>query len=41
MGPWEMLLMKFPRCKNLIMRDKITADNLKKKIFLQNILVIQ
>ncbi len=29
--PWEMFLMKSPRCKNLIMRDKITADNLTKK----------
>ena len=29
--PWEMFLMKSPRCKNLIMRDKITANNLNKK----------
>ncbi len=29
--PWEMFLMKSPRCKNLIMRDKITANNLYKK----------
>ncbi len=29
--PWEMFLMKSPRCKNLIMRDKITANNLKRK----------
>ncbi len=29
--PWEMFLMKSPRCKNLIMRDKITASNLNKK----------
>ena len=29
--PWEMFLMKSPRCKNLIMRDKITADNLNRK----------
>ena len=29
--PWEVFLMKSPRCKNLIMRDKITADNLTKK----------
>jgi uncharacterized protein (TIGR03492 family) len=28
---WEMFLMKSPRCKNLIMRDKITANNLNKK----------
>jgi len=24
--PWDMFLMKSPRCKNLIMRDKITAN---------------
>ena len=29
--PWEMFLMTSPRCKNLIMRDKITANNLKRK----------
>jgi uncharacterized protein (TIGR03492 family) len=29
--PWEIFLMKSPRCKNLIMRDKITADNLIQK----------
>jgi uncharacterized protein (TIGR03492 family) len=29
--PWEIILMKSPRCKNLIMRDKITANNLYKK----------
>ena len=29
--PWEMFLMTSPRCKNLIMRDKITANNLNKK----------
>ena len=29
--PWEMFLMKSPRCKNLIMRDKITANNLDRK----------
>jgi len=29
--PWEMFLMKSPRCKNIIMRDKITANNLNKK----------
>ncbi|WP_241434561.1 lipid-A-disaccharide synthase-related protein [Prochlorococcus marinus] len=29
--PWEMFLMSSPRCKNLIMRDKITAKNLKRK----------
>ncbi len=29
--PWEMFLMTSPRCKNLIMRDKITAHNLNKK----------
>ncbi len=29
--PWEMFLMTSPRCKNLIMRDKITASNLNKK----------
>ena len=28
---WEMFLMTSPRCKNLIMRDKITANNLNKK----------
>ena len=26
-----MFLMTSPRCKNLIMRDKITANNLKRK----------
>ena len=29
--PWEMFLMKSPRCRNLIMRDQITANNLNKK----------
>ncbi|ABV51472.2 Conserved hypothetical protein [Prochlorococcus marinus str. MIT 9215] len=29
--PWEMFLMKSPRCKNLIMRDQLTANNLNKK----------
>ncbi len=29
--PWEMFLMSSPRCKNLIMRDKITANNLNRK----------
>ncbi len=29
--PWEIFLMRSPRCKNLIMRDKITANNLNKK----------
>ncbi len=29
--PWEMFLMTSPRCKNLIMRDKITANNLSIK----------
>jgi len=29
--PWEMFLMKSPRCKNLIMRDKMTANNLNRK----------
>ena len=29
--PWEMFLMKSPRCKTLIMRDEITANNLTKK----------
>jgi len=29
--PWEMFLMTSQRCKNLIMRDKITANNLKRK----------
>jgi len=29
--PWEIFLMSSPRCKNLIMRDKITANNLKRK----------
>ena len=28
---WEMLLMKSPRCKTLIMRDDITAKNLIRK----------
>ena len=26
--PWEMFLMRSPRCKSLIMRDAITAENL-------------
>ena len=29
--PWEMFLMKSQRCKNLIMRDAITANNLIRK----------
>ncbi len=29
--PWEMFLMTSPRCKNLIVRDKITAKNLNRK----------
>ncbi len=29
--PWEMFLMKSPRCKNIFMRDKITATNLNRK----------
>jgi len=29
--PWEIFLMKSPRCKNLIMRDKLTANNLNRK----------
>ncbi len=29
--PWEMFLMSSPRCKNLIMRDEITANNLNRK----------
>lgn len=29
--PWEIFLMKSPRCKNLIMRDTITANNLNRK----------
>lgn len=29
--PWEIFLMTSPRCKNLIMRDKITATNLNRK----------
>ncbi|WP_288262693.1 lipid-A-disaccharide synthase-related protein [uncultured Prochlorococcus sp.] len=29
--PWEIFLMASPRCKDLIMRDKITANNLKRK----------
>jgi len=29
--PWEMFFMKSPRCKNLIMRDEITANNLNRK----------
>ena len=29
--PWEMFLMTSQRCKNIIMRDKITANNLNKK----------
>jgi len=30
--PWEMLLMRSNRCKSLIMRDEITAENLNKKM---------
>jgi len=29
--PWEMFFMRSPRCKNLFMRDKITANNLNRK----------
>jgi len=29
--PWEMFLMKSKRCKTLIMRDQITAENLNRK----------
>jgi len=29
--PWEMFLMRSQRCKNLIMRDEITASNLHRK----------
>ena len=29
--PWEMFLMKSQRCKNIIMRDEITANNLNRK----------
>ncbi|MDC3092103.1 lipid-A-disaccharide synthase-related protein [Prochlorococcus sp. AH-716-M18] len=29
--PWETFLMASPRCKNIIMRDKLTANNLNKK----------
>ena len=29
--PWEMFLMTSQRCKNIILRDKITANNLIKK----------
>ena len=29
--PWEIFLMRSPRCKSLIMRDEITANNLIKK----------
>jgi len=29
--PWEIFLMTSSRCKNLIMRDKITANNLNRK----------
>ena len=29
--PWEMFLMRSPRCKSLIMRDAITADILFEK----------
>ncbi len=29
--PWEMILMRSSRCKSLIMRDEITANNLSKK----------
>ncbi len=32
--PWEMFLMTSPRCKDLIMRDQVTANNLiRKKIY--------
>ena len=29
--PWELFLMRSSRCKSLIMRDQITANNLNKK----------
>ena len=29
--PWEIFLMQSPKCKSLIMRDEITANNLKRK----------
>ena len=29
--PWEIFLMRSTRCKSLIMRDEITANNLNKK----------
>ena len=29
--PWEMSIMKSSRCKAIIMRDSLTAENLKKK----------
>ncbi|MBK16444.1 MAG: hypothetical protein CMK49_00270 [Prochlorococcus sp. SP3034] len=29
--PWEILIMKNPRCKTVIMRDGLTANNLNKK----------
>ena len=30
--PWEIFIMRSNRCKSLIMRDKITANNLNKKM---------
>ncbi len=30
--PWEIFLMRSSRCKSLIMRDEITANNLNKKM---------
>ena len=30
--PWEMFFMRSTRCKSLIMRDEITANNLNKKM---------
>ena len=30
--PWEMFIMRSSRCKGLIMRDEITANNLNKKM---------
>ena len=29
--PWEIFLMRSIRCKSLVMRDEITANNLNKK----------
>jgi len=32
--PWEIFLMKAKRCKSIIMRDEITANNLNKKMIM-------